>query len=117
MVFPYNNRCEKTKIVLTYRERSLFGDGYFAFIPGVGGECLWSGLLVPKSKILTKTIIFLSKKLEGLDAYIVILSKKFEGLDAYNVTRLNMSCYCISQCKIHLTHIAFTLGELYIMLQ
>ena len=63
---------DETKIVLTYRERSLIGDGYFALNPGVGGECLWSGLLVSKSKILTKTIIFLSKNLEGLDAYIWI---------------------------------------------
>ena len=45
----------------------------------------------PISKILTETIILLSKKLEGLDAYIAILSKKLEGLDAYIVVHLNMS--------------------------
>ena len=45
---------------------------------------------VSKSKILTETIISLSKKLEGLDAYIAILLKKLEGLDAYIVICPNM---------------------------
>ena len=46
----------------------------------------------PISKILTEPIIFLSKKLEGLDADIAILSKKFKDLDAYIAISLNMSC-------------------------
>ena len=43
-------------------------------------------------KILIETIIFLSKKLQGLDAYIAILSEKLEGLDAYMAIGFNISC-------------------------